>query len=255
MNLALLTIIRNEASFFLPIWYKYYSRFFEDKNIYILNNDSEDNYIEVLNDLSANPNIIDVPNEAIFDHKWLRDTVQEHFDELLYEYDGVMFVEIDEIIGSTTTPHMLYWHLCNSLTFGGEAIKVQGFDLIGDVEDKLNVNRRILNQIKYGRPNPIYNKTLISRVPLHFTLGFHNITNTDVQIYEDPDLVLLHLHRVDYAQYLIRKISFLSKEYAEESPTLGQQNKYKTVKEIIDYFSHDNAWLIEVPEKFKTIPL
>ncbi|CAF4409086.1 unnamed protein product, partial [Adineta steineri] len=66
---AVFTICRNEKGY-LPIWLRYYRRHFADKDIYILDNDSNDGSTS---NLTVNVNR--VSSEKYFDHMWLVQTV------------------------------------------------------------------------------------------------------------------------------------------------------------------------------------
>ncbi|CAF3325164.1 unnamed protein product [Rotaria sp. Silwood1] len=90
---AVFTICRNEPGY-LPIWLKYYRRYFADEDIYILDNDSNDGSTSNLP-----VNVIRVHSEKYFDHYWLVETIQNKLRDLLKSgYKYVLFAEIDEII-------------------------------------------------------------------------------------------------------------------------------------------------------------
>ena len=83
------TIVKNE-SYFLPIWIKYYSFFFDKNDIYILDHDSDDNSTTELD-----VNVVNIHNTLAFDHQWLVDTVQDFQQKLLEKYKCVLFSESD----------------------------------------------------------------------------------------------------------------------------------------------------------------
>src|SRR5574343_1532600 len=91
---AVFTICKNEEVF-LPMWLKYYRQHFNDEDIYILDHQSDDGSTD---NLPSMINHIIVKQDLAFDHNWVTNTVKSKQQELLGQYDVVLFTEIDEII-------------------------------------------------------------------------------------------------------------------------------------------------------------
>jgi reversibly glycosylated polypeptide/UDP-arabinopyranose mutase len=166
---AIFTISRNEAGY-LPIWLKYYRRYFDDKDIYILDNDSDDGSTSNLT-----VNVDRVHSEKYFDHNWLVEIVQNKTRHLLENgYKYVLFCEADEIIipDPIKYPLGLIDYIQQTKE---EAVRTKGYGLIHKVllEAKLNLSESILQQRRYWIKDNDYDKPLLTSKVLHWSVGFH----------------------------------------------------------------------------------
>ncbi len=84
-------MVHNEP-FFLPIWLRYYSRFFAAEDIYVLDNDSTDGSTD-------RDGFVRIPvSHDRVDHTWMVRTIEELQHELLERYDVVLVTDVDEIV-------------------------------------------------------------------------------------------------------------------------------------------------------------
>ena len=95
---CIFTIVKDE-DYFLPIWLKYYSKYFDKNDIYILDHNTVGESTKNLEN-----NVIKLNYDELFNHAWLISVVKEYQEKLLQEYDVVVFVEVDEILYSTLKP-------------------------------------------------------------------------------------------------------------------------------------------------------
>jgi hypothetical protein len=159
---AVLTMVHNEPVF-LPIWLRYYSRFFGADDIYVLDNDTSDG--------STEP-------------------------------DGfVRIADVDEIV--TPRPE------CGTLAeyidrLDEEFVNCLGYELIHlvDREGPFDPSRAVLEQRGYWFLNHAYNKPALAMEPIRWVPGFH--AREDGRTELDPDLCMIHLHRMDYEICLAR---------------------------------------------------
>jgi reversibly glycosylated polypeptide/UDP-arabinopyranose mutase len=171
---AVLTICRNEGGY-LPIWLKYYQQFFSDVDIYILDNDSNDNSTSNLT-----VNVQRVHSEKYFDHHWLVNIVQTKTQDLLTSgYKYVLFAEIDEIV----MPDLLKYPLglIDYINKSKQiAVRVQAYDIRHNVtiEAKLNLTQPILRQRRFWMRHAAYDKPLLTSIMLHWSVGFHTCKET-----------------------------------------------------------------------------
>lgn len=86
-NRAVFTIVQNEPVF-LPLWLRYYGRYFEPCDIYVLDHDSIDRSTE---GVDARYNLLGVHRDESFDHEWLKNTVAAFQTFLLHSYENVLF--------------------------------------------------------------------------------------------------------------------------------------------------------------------
>lgn len=186
------TIVQNE-SFFLPRWLEYYGRQFDPSDLYVLDHNTSDGST---GGLDARCRVIRVHRDVSFDHYWLKRTVERFQAFLLNSYETVLFAEADEFV------------LPNPSRYRGLADYIQkmpasvarctGFEVVHDPsEPGLRAEEPLLRQRAHWHPSPSYSKPLLARVPLTWAVGFHTLEDLpDPE--PDADLVLAHLHRVDF---------------------------------------------------------
>lgn len=188
---AVFTIVKNEKTV-LPLWLKYYSHHFAMEDMYVLDHQTTDGSTDAL-PCKRKP----IASDFAFDHAWLNRVVRNYQIELLQYYKYVLFVEADEFVfhkdglGSYIDD------------FRGTSVQCNGFELqhVTGKEPDLDFSRPILEQRMFWYPSPLYCKTLLSSVPIHWALGFHECTNPGKT---DPELYLVHLHRADYKTALTK---------------------------------------------------
>jgi hypothetical protein len=192
---AVLTIVHNEPVF-LPIWLGYYSRFFAPEDIYVLDHETSDG--------STNRDgfvRIPVTHESV-DHMWMVRTIEQQQHELFERYDVVLVTDVDEIVAPLPE--------CGTL---GEYIDrldeeefrtCYGFELIHliDREGPFDPSRKVLDQRRHWFHNGAYSKSALTMKPCRWEPGFH--ARADGRRHLDPDLRLIHLHRMDYDICLAR---------------------------------------------------
>ena len=185
---AVLTIAQNE-SVFLPIWLRYYSRFFAADDIYVLDHGSTDGSTEV-------GGFVHIPvSHATFDNTWMVSTVEEHQRRLLERYDVVLVVDVDEIVA----PNPAHGTLADYMErFDEEWVNCLGYEVmhVTPEEPPYRPELPVLHQRGHWFFNVVYDKPALATVPLSWRPGFHR--RADYEFNLDPDLRLIHLHRMDY---------------------------------------------------------
>ncbi len=218
---AIITMVHNE-SVFLPIWLRYYSRWFAPDDIYVLDNDSRDG--STMGDGFVR---IPVEHETV-DHTWMVRTIEEIQRELLDRYNVVLVTDVDEIValapGRGTLGGYLDW-------FDEEWVNCLGYELLHmrDREPPLRLDRPILEQRRYWYMNGGYDKPALATVPLRWTPGFH--AREDLKMNPEPDLRLIHLHRMDYAICLDRHRTRRLKQWSETDSEQGWAEHNRVIDE------------------------
>ena len=185
---AVVTMVHDE-SVFLPIWLRYYSRFFEPDDIYVLDNDTTDGSTD-------GPGFVRVPAPSDrVDHTWMVETLAAFQHELIDRYDAVMVTDVDEIIAPDPSWGDLGQYIDR---LDEDFVNALGYEVIHlpDREPPLDLDQPILGQRAYWFANDAYDKPLLATVPMEWVPGFHS--TLDGSHNEDPDLRLIHLHRMDY---------------------------------------------------------
>lgn len=185
---AIITIVHNEPVF-LPIWLRYYGRFFAPGDIYVLDNDSDDGS-------TAAGGFVRIPVARDgLDNLWMVGQVQDLQRELLERYDVVVVCDVDEIVVPRPGRGTLGEYLDR---FDEEWVNCLGYEVIHrpDLESPLRVDRPLLAQRGWWFMTAYYDKPAVATAPLQWRPGFHG--RTDGALNPDPDLRMIHLHRVDY---------------------------------------------------------
>jgi hypothetical protein len=191
---AALTIVRNEPVFF-PIWLDYYSRFFAPEDIYVLDHETSDGS-------TSGGGYVRIPvSHETVDHTWMVRTIEQRQQELLHGYDVVLVTDVDEIVA----PRPEFGTLGDYIdTFEEEFVNCLGYELIHlvDREGPFDPDRKVLDQRGYWFANDIYDKPALTTEPLTWQPGFHR--TADGRMRPEPDLYLIHLHRMDFEICLAR---------------------------------------------------
>ena len=191
---AALTIVRDERVF-LPIWLQYYSQFFPPEDLYVLDHGTSDGSTDCGGFVR-----IPVSHETV-DHTWMVRTIEEHQHELIESYDAVVVTDVDEIVA----PHPALGTLADYIDRLEEPyVNCLGYELIQliDREAPFDPARKVLDQRGYWFANDIYDKPALATEPMRWVPGFHR--SADLKMRPDPDLRLIHLHRMDYEICLAR---------------------------------------------------
>jgi hypothetical protein len=232
---ALITMVHDEP-IFLPIWLRYYSRFFGEDDIYVFDHDTTDGSTD-------RDGFVRIPVSHFgVDHVWMVDTIQGLQHELLAgAYDVVLVTDVDEII----LPDPAWGTLGDYIDrLDEEFVTCRGFELIHvkDVEAPLRLDEPILDQRGHWFENTGYAKTLLSMVPMDWKPGFH--MRTDERVNCDPDFYLVHLHRMDYelcrARHEIRRtMAWGDRDVADD---WAAHNRITEDREFERWFYEDSSF-------------
>ncbi len=249
---AAITIVHNEPVF-LPIWLSYYSRFFAPEDLYVLDNDSTDGSTD-----GAGFVRIPAPHDRA-DNAWMVQTVERLQHELIDgDYDVVLVTDVDEIITPTPEWGTLGAYLDELEDWWVDSI---GYELIHmiDREEPIDLSRPILEQRGYWYANGAFNKPALATGPMSWEPGFHH--RSDGQLNYDPDLRLVHLHRMDFELCRQRHLSRQGRAWSEldRREGLGVANWPTGESEFEHWFYQDSGFqqdgvemVVErIPESFR----
>lgn len=221
---AIFTQIHNEPDFF-PIWLKYYSQFFDADSIFVLHllKPKRVPFDDWLTEQASQPGgggfvHLPVPDVQICDFQLVVDRAKILQRELLGRYEAVLFAEVDEFVAhpdglgdyidrwiATPSPPGRQVEVCN----GYEV--VHQFD--GDSpESPIDLSRPILPQRRSWYHAHLYDKALLSRVPLNWGWGFHHTSDQFPWATTDLSLLLIHLNKVDYDLCVRRRLARIQNE-------------------------------------------
>lgn len=186
----------------LELWCKYYSRYFEE--LLVLCCGTKPEYDAKLAEFKEKYNLtaekLEGSAEANSEVAKCREIVMGKQQELLKDHKWVLFSNCDEII--TTNPAKYKdlndfmkrtrnnWEWC----IGYEILQEPG-------EPHIDFTKPVLRQRTSWLKNPAMNKVILSKIPLSWNDGFHQIEETkgiDPLKMKDRGLWLLHLKHIDF---------------------------------------------------------
>jgi hypothetical protein len=226
-------MVHNEPVF-LPIWLRYYSRFFNHEDIYVLDHDTSDGSTE-------RDGFVRIPvSHGSVDHTWMVRTIEAHQRELFERYDAVLVTDVDEIVSP--------WPDCGTLAeyidrLDEEFVNCVGYEVIHmiDREGPFDPSRSVLDQRGYWFPNGAYHKPALTTKPCRWGPGFH--AREDGRSAVDPDLCMIHLHRMDYEICLARHRHRHTRPWNEEDmkERWASHNLIVDEAEFARWFYEDNS--------------
>lgn len=229
---AVVTIVHDE-SVFLPIWLRYYSRFFAAGDIYVLDNGTTDGS-------TSGRGFVRVPVERdAVDWGWLTRTVQDFQHDLVGRYEVVLVCDADEIVAPVPAFGDLGRYLDG---FREDWVNCLAYELlhIRDSEPPFDPRRRVLDQRRRWFANDAYDKPLLATVPMRWRPGFHGREDFEMRV--DPDLRLIHLHRMDFDICRDRHEARARRRWADDEGAQGAHNRITEERAFERWFYEDSCF-------------
>jgi hypothetical protein len=136
-----------------------------------------------------------------------------------------------------------------------EWVNCIGFEVVHrrDREPPLDLARPVLDQRSYWIPNDGYNKAALATEPMVWKPGFHGRADNQTNI--DPDLYMIHLHRMDYdlCRERHRARSLRRWNERDESEGWAVHNRLADGEEFDHWFESDSGF-VGIPMAFERIP-
>jgi len=231
---AILVMVQNE-DIFLPIWLEYYSKYFDGEDIYVLDHNTTDGSVEKCK-RSFEFRTIRLDYPYSFDHLWFQFIINHMQKKLLTFYEYVLFTDCDEII----LPNRKKYDGLNDYIDKMEKdyVRCKGYELIHVrmLERPFSPGESVLSQRRFWRLNKRFSKPLLSRIPLDWRIGFHHAAIKEIA--EDEDLLLIHLHKLDYDMCWKRTVERSRLRWTEEElkTRRGYQNRITDYRKFKEYF-------------------
>jgi hypothetical protein len=222
------------------------SRFFAPEDIFVLDNDS------VPGTLDQGDFVRIAASHDTVDHPWMVRTVERLQNELVERYDMVLVTDVDEIVA----PHPRRGDLGAYLDdFAEEWVNCIGYELLHqhDREPRIDLAAPILAQRSGWFINGGYDKPALATTPMSWRPGFHG--RRDFAMRYDPDLRLIHLHRMDYDLCLARHRARAAKRWADADADAGWAvHNLITESEPFDAWFFGDSGFPGVPVTLEPIP-
>lgn len=207
VNAALITLVFDGGPIF-EVWYKYYTQFFKEENIYVLTHESPPEMFE-----GKNCNFLKLPHSMcqggcadVENLATINDLQHRLFDGINLStepYSCVVYADIDEIIY-----HPLGLDYIID-TLNEDFLTCTGYEIVHKrkTEPDLDWSLPILSQRSYWYRWGVYDKPLILRKKFNWECGLHALRgpllkywmNSNLEIPNQmKNLYLLHLHKVDW---------------------------------------------------------
>jgi hypothetical protein len=242
---AVVTMVHNEPVF-LPIWLRYYSRFFRPPDIYVLDHDTTDGSTDTDGFVR-----IPVSHDRV-DHSWMVRTIEGLQNDLLDRYDSVLVTDVDEIVAPSPEWGTLADYIAG---FDEEFVNCLGYEILHlvDREGPFDPTRRTLDQRGYWFANDAYDKPALATEPMRRVPGFHAIEDGRMRL--DPDLFLVHLHRMDYETCLERHRYRRGRAWNDHDLAQGwaAHNRITDETEFARWFYEDSGF-DNIPIAVESIP-
>ena len=229
---AAFTIVKDEPVM-LPLWLRYYERFFDRDDLFVLAHDTGDGSTA---DLAGRCHVVPVHRQAAFDHRWLRTLVEDFQAFLLRSYDTVLFAEVDEFVIADPLRYAGLDAYIDALE--APAARCSGFNVVHqEDEPPLQWGEPLLAQRRCWHASLEYSKRLLARTPLQWSQGFHREYGAP-DAAPDPHLMLVHLHRIDYDWCLERHRRSAARDWneADRSGGAGAQNRIAEPQAFEEWF-------------------
>ncbi len=231
---AIFVMVQNE-SLYLPIWLKYYSKYFAAEDIFVFDHRSTDGCTEECGKIFEFRSI-KLDYSFSFDHEWFQFVANYTQKRLLECYEYVLFTDIDEIIFPDLRKYGDLAIYINGLE--KDYVRCKGYELIHlkDKEPPFDANKPILSQRRYWYRNKFFGKTLLSKKALGWNIGFHKFALEEIR--EDNSLFLVHLHKLDFDICRKRSLerSKLRWRQSEIKKMRGWQNRIEDSKEFNRFY-------------------
>ena len=219
---AVFTLAHNEGEF-LPIWLHYYSRFFAPEDIYILNHDSTDGSTIAAKQLHG-VNVVAVHHPSVHDNRFMLAAITQMQHQLMGKYEAVVYSDSDELV---MTDPLKYADLGEYLSkYRGDYSRCASRSVMQQQnEPEIDLSAPILAQRSTWFEEIGYDKVLVSRKSLRWSMGLHSLIDESGAEFwppQDDGLILLHLARIDLALKQKRTGRIMQEQWGGRGPEAFQ---------------------------------
>ena len=181
--------------------------------------------------------------------------MQNFQQTLLEQYEVVIFTEVDEILYTLNQSFDSFvedFRNNNNLQY----LSAIGYEIKQNIETEKTLNKEdnIIKNRNFWFRYPNYDKTLITKIPLYYGVGFHDCQYPKIQ----SNLFLLHLHRVDLNLMIERRQkrattwNLKQDDIARGWGTYHQDGEIEKIKSHFDHYHNGVPIIVEpIPQEHK----
>jgi hypothetical protein len=221
ISIAVFILCYNEEKI-IPHTIKHYNKFCKD--IFILNNGSTDNTVEISKKLGCK--ILNFEPKGI-DEKHYLDIKQNCYKPYRNSYDYIIVCDADEFLYHKNISN----YIKNNKHI--DIFKAIGYEMLFDNFDYMNDN---YENIDFGARSPSHDKCLIfkSSVDIEYSIGCHSVYNKNVESL----IQLRHLKFINI-QFVIDRYKHFSQRMSQVNQDNNWAFHYKwNEKEILNYYNN-----------------
>ncbi len=206
---AVFTVVRNE-NVFLRVWCNYYCNLSSDVDVFVLDDSSTDGSVEDMRRRHPGVRVRPIPPGGRYDLGRLRKAVEAFQRHLLRSYEVVVYTDVDEFLLRLGADDLMSF--LERFRSGPEiTAQATGWHCVQQESDpplELVEGQSVLKHHHSLWRVKAYDKTLVSKVPLSWTNGFHTLSDPAPPGC-DPNLVLLHTWMVDRRLFVGKSRSYM----------------------------------------------
>jgi hypothetical protein len=185
----------------LDMWLKYYSKYFD--KLHIMCCGTKDGYIRQLDERKLKYNLTyERLSESICNPSSANEEIKKRQVEFLNDFEWVLFSCCDEIVCADPRKYKDISKLMRKTR--KRTIPCEAFEIFWQKDEPvLDYSKPLLKQRKYWVKNINYNKTILSKDPLNWNDGQHQVRNKDgnegekSKLFKNTGLYLLHFKWAD----------------------------------------------------------
>jgi hypothetical protein len=222
MRVCAVTNVFNEA-FNLPIWLRHYGAQVGIENCLVVDHGSNDGSTADL----GGAGVIRLPRSPFNDHKRAR-MIAGLVGSLLPAYDAMLYSDCDELLVADPAKYANLVAFCEA--FEGKAATAIGLNVIHHLglHNPIRLDRPLLGQRSLVQFVSPMCKTLLTKVPITWTGGFH----ASSQPVRFDDLYLFHIRWIDLGESIKRLATTRAIEFSDDRAGLHQRADYMRFVEI-----------------------
>lgn len=192
-DVAAFTITKDEP-FFLERWCAYYAHQFGEHNVYVLDNGTTDDSVIKARTRWPNINFVSFDTKSSCDWQLITNTAKCFQRVLLRAYYAVIYGDVDEFLITGSDENLRDFCL-KFLSSHDDCIKSEGWGVVQRIGIEQEIgNQGLLESRDLAWRAPRYDKISLSKIPLDWSKGSHNVNNP---VKFNEGLILLHARDID----------------------------------------------------------